>query len=42
MRLALLAAVAKLLRIRFKVDGVPYGSKRPHQLRSSLFSHVPQ
>ena len=26
MRLALLGAVAKLLRIRFKVDGVPYGA----------------
>lgn len=26
MRLALLATVAKLLRIRFKVNGVPYGA----------------
>jgi hypothetical protein len=26
MRLALLSAVAKVLRIRFKVDGMPYGA----------------
>ena len=26
MRLALLSALAKLLRIRFRVDGIPYGA----------------
>jgi hypothetical protein len=28
MRIALLSAVAKLLRVRFKVDGIPHGSLR--------------
>jgi hypothetical protein len=26
MRLAILSALAKLLRIRFRVDGLPYGA----------------
>lgn len=29
MRLALLSAVAKLLRVQFKVGGLPYGSINP-------------
>jgi hypothetical protein len=27
MRIALLSAVAKLLRVQFKVDGQPYGAR---------------
>lgn len=42
MRLMLLSAFAKLLRIQFKVDGLPYGASRRHQLRESSLSQVPQ
>jgi hypothetical protein len=41
MRLALLAALAKLLRVQFKVDGLPYGATL-HQLRAESLSHSPQ
>jgi hypothetical protein len=40
MRIALLSAVAKLLRVQFKVDGVPYGAR--HQFRAELFSQSAQ
>ena len=29
MRLKLLAALARLLRIQFKVDGLPFGARQP-------------
>jgi hypothetical protein len=40
MRLALLSAIAKLLRIQFKVAGVPYGAT--HQLRCESLSQSAQ
>ena len=40
MRLMLLSAIAKMLRIQFKVGGVPYGAD--HQLRRESLSQSEQ
>jgi hypothetical protein len=40
MRLKLLSTIAKLLRIQFKVEGLPYGAA--HQLRAELLSQSAQ
>ncbi|MGM5048171.1 hypothetical protein AB8A20_04800 [Tardiphaga sp. 604_B6_N1_1] len=41
MRLQLLHYIAKMFRIQFKVDGIPYGLSN-HQPRSDLFSQSEQ
>lgn len=40
MRLQLLHYIAKVLRIQFKVDGLPYGSR--YQERAESLSHSAQ
>lgn len=40
MRVQVLALLAKLLRIQFKIDGIPYGAS--YQFREELFNHSAQ
>ncbi len=41
MRKRILAAIARLLGIQFKIDGLPYGAEH-HQLRPGCRSQSPQ